>query len=329
MTSTVYMTVGLPASGKSSWVKKNAEKLEATVLSSDRIREAWYGSEEIQGDSQKIFDHIYKKTKELLKEGKNVIIDATNISQKRRLQFVREFNEFNKVAVYFNTDYFTCIKRNSERGRTVGHHVILRMYHNLQVPTYVEGWDKVEYIYEDENKHSAKVYETEKFLLSEVTHDMLFDYFQFMYEEFRKAYNMSQDNPYHTFSVSRHIYYVYEYIRNNYNKEHNDDYLMMLWSAVLHDIGKAYTKTFVNHKRQIKRYASFYNHENVSAQITVKVLHHFGYNDKWIMKVAELVQQHMKLLNATEKSETKLKNLVGTDMYDKLVFFREADTSAK
>lgn len=330
MTATVYMTVGLPASGKSSWVKDKEEEYQATVLSSDELRKKWYGSEEHQGDPQKIFDYIYKTAKELLTEGKNVIIDATNINQKRRIQFVKDFDEFNKVALYFNTDFFTCIRRDLERERTVGHAVIRRMYENLQVPTYIEGWNEVKYFYEIDDIRSQDVYDVEKFLMSEyTTHQTLFETFSFMFPEYAKAFNMPQDNPHHTFSVSRHIYYVYDYIRQNYPKENKDEYVMMLWVAVLHDVGKAYTKTFENHKREIKRYASFYNHENVSAQIAVKILKQYGYDDKWIMKVAELVQQHMKLLNSTEKSEKKLFNLVGEDMFNKLVFFREADTSAK
>jgi putative nucleotidyltransferase with HDIG domain len=330
MTAKVYMTVGLPASGKSTWTKENAEKLEATILSSDEIREKWYGDESTQGDPQKIFDYIYKTAKELLSEGKNVIIDATNISQKRRLQFVREFYEYHKVAVYFNTDFFTCIRRDLERSRTVGHQVIKRMYDNLQVPTYVEGWNEVQYFYETGDIFAHEVHNVENFLMAEyTTHDSLFETFGLMFTEFAKAWNMPQDNPHHTFSVSRHIYYVYDYIRKNYPKDNKDEYIMMLWCGVLHDVGKAYTKTFENHKRQLKRHASFYNHENVSAQIAVKILKQYGYDDKWIMRVAELVQQHMRLLNSTEKSERKLFNLVGEDMFNKLVFFREADTSAK
>jgi putative nucleotidyltransferase with HDIG domain len=330
MTATVYMTVGLPASGKSTWTLENAEKLNATILSSDKIREEWYGDESTQGDPQKIFDYIYKTAKELLTEGKNVIIDATNISQKRRLQFVKDFDEFNKVALYFNTDFFTCIRRDLERDRTVGHQVIKRMYDNLQVPTYVEGWNDIKYFYNTEETQKDNVYDMERFLMADYTdHEALFLTFSCLFQEFKEAWNMPQDNPYHTFSVSRHIYYVYDYIRQNYPKDNKDDYLTMLWCGVLHDIGKAYTKTFENHKRQIKRHASFYNHENVSAQIAVKILHMYGYDDKWIMKIAELVQQHMKLLNSTEKSEKKLFDLVGEDMFKKLKFFREADTSAK
>lgn len=243
------------------------------------------------------------------------------------MQFNKEFEKYKRVAVYFNTSYLKCIRQDFGRERTVGEGVIKRMFHNLQVPTYAEGWNDVQIVYDEYIKPFENKEYFESMLNDKLSHEGMFDSMHLcMFYEFDKIYNMPQDNPYHSFSVSRHTYYVYDYIYNNY---HEDDRLTMLWVAVLHDVGKGYTKTFENHKRQIKRHASFYGHENCSAQIAVSILHSLGYDDSFILDVAELCQQHMKLLNASEKGEKRLKNLVGEDMFDKLVFFREADLSAK
>ena len=46
--TTLYMMVGLPASGKSTYAKLLAEEVDGIIVSSDAIRKEWYGDENIQ-----------------------------------------------------------------------------------------------------------------------------------------------------------------------------------------------------------------------------------------------------------------------------------------
>jgi predicted kinase len=332
MTTTVYMLVGLPGSGKSTWAKEHAENLKAEIFSSDKLREELYGDEKIQGDNGKLFELLHKRMKSYLDNGNNVVYDATNISQKRRIHFNKEFKNYRKEVIYFNSSHEACIMRDSHRDRTVGKDVIMGMFTNLQVPTYAEGWDKIHIVYDQYINPFRDKKHYEKLLLSKPSHEYLFDTMNLGYfKEFLTVYNLPQDNPHHTFSVSRHIHAVYEYVHENYHvkHEHINDYIKMLWFAVFHDVGKGYTKSFLNHKGEIKRYASFIAHENVSSQIAVSILHSLGYDDDYILDVAELIQLHMRLLNATEKTKNKLKNFVDNSVYYRLLFFRDADISAK
>lgn len=334
--STVTMLVGLPASGKSSWIESNSDSLNAFVLSSDKVREEWYGSEEEQGDPVKIFEHIYKVAKEYLDNGHDVLIDATNISQKRRIQFNKDFKKYNKRVIYFNTPYRECLYRDKTRERTVGKEVITRMYQALQIPTYAEGWNELMIIHDKSirDKQSEFMEHYEKLLLDIPfpSHDFLFGTMNFgHFKDFRDVYELPQDNPHHTFSVSRHIYHVFKYVAQNYVACADDerDYLKMLYVSIFHDLGKYNTKSFYNHKGELRKYASFIGHENVSGQIACNILSSIGYDDEFILDVVELVQLHMKLLNASEKTESKLKSFVGEEKYNKLIFFRNADFSAK
>lgn len=332
--ATITMLVGLPASGKSTWSIENQHKLQAKILSSDKIREELLGDVNNQEKNTDIFTYMYEQAKLLLKSGVNVIIDATNISMKRRIAFNKDFKDYTRNVIYFNSSRNTCLLHDEYRDRTVGREVIDKMYHNLQVPTYAEGWDNIDIIYNEYIKPFKTREQLEKMLLDkDVTYHYMFDTMNLgMFNEFQTIYEMPQDNPHHTFSVSRHIFYVYKYVYENYKWGETftkRDLLKMLWFAVLHDIGKGATKSFLTVKGEPKRYASFYGHENCSAQIGVSILHSLGYDKQFILEVAELLQLHMRLLNATEKAENKFKRLVSEDVFSKLEFFREADTSAK
>ena len=78
------MMVGLPGSGKSTYAKQLSEETNAVICSSDTIREELYGDENSQDNNDEVFKILHSRIKENLKNGKNVIYDATNINSKRR-----------------------------------------------------------------------------------------------------------------------------------------------------------------------------------------------------------------------------------------------------
>lgn len=334
--SIIFMTVGLPSSGKSTWANLNAKKLNAIVLSSDQIRKEWYGNESVQGDNNKIFEYINNQAKLILDSGKNVILDATNISQKRRIHFNKEFHKYTRNVIYFSTSPKACIIRDQHRDRVVGEEVIMKMFKALQIPTYAEGWNSVEIIHDKLfNPFFDKSHFEGLLLDANNTHETLFDLTRGLchFHPFSSIYELPQDNSYHSFSVSRHTYHVWRYVLEHYlNIEgiRTYDLNMMLWVAVLHDIGKACTKSFVNYKGEVSRYANFYGHENASSQLACNILHSLNYSDQFILDVCELVQLHMRLMNAeTEKSINKLLSWIGEEKYRRLQVIKEADTNGK
>ena len=85
---TFVMMVGLPASGKSTYVKELAEEMRAVICSSDAIRKELCGDENSQDNNEEVFKLLHSRIKECLKKGVNVIYDATNINSKRRRAFL-------------------------------------------------------------------------------------------------------------------------------------------------------------------------------------------------------------------------------------------------
>ncbi len=82
MNNTLYITVGLPGSGKSTYVKNFIKDKDIEYLSSDELR-AIYGKDETdQSVTSIVFGHIKRKVDEFLKDGKNVLFDATSVNRK-------------------------------------------------------------------------------------------------------------------------------------------------------------------------------------------------------------------------------------------------------
>lgn len=316
--SKVFMMVGLPASGKSTYAKELSEKESAIILSSDDLRVELYRDVNHQDNNGELFQELYRRAKQHLINGQNVIVDATNISSKRRIHFINEFKQFEKECVYVSTSYDNCLFNDKKRERTVGKHVIDRMYKQLQIPFVEEGWNKV--LYYHTNPLRSSVNHLEEMIKNKISYDGMSTLF-YASSALRPIYELPHDSIYHSLSVSRHTYHVWEYIMNNYDAK---DKLVMLWAALLHDVGKAFCKEF----RGGKRYASFIGHENASAQITMNYLYQLGYDIDFVVEVTKLVQLHMKLLNDGYKAEDKLLNMFGENTCQKLRFFREADTQA-
>ncbi len=76
---------GLPATGKSTLARMLAERLPACIVASDALRRTLvakptYTAEE----SRLVFDLSHRLTTELLRRGRNVVFDATNLRERHR-----------------------------------------------------------------------------------------------------------------------------------------------------------------------------------------------------------------------------------------------------
>lgn len=325
--SKMYITVGIPASGKSSYYKESRFLMDENTIyiSSDETRLELFDDEEYQGNNNMVFEVMNKRAKETLNSGKDVYYDAMNLSRKRRKGLMSQMPKDTEFyAIYFNAPLEEAIHRNKIRKRTVPEYVILNSYKSLDVPIKGEGFLEVYFkshptvISSSSTKTIMDVIKYGK----DVSHDELFNILGKKFEPFEIMRDMPQDSTYHPFSISRHTYHVYQAMRDS---KYGDD-IDMLVASLLHDSGKPICKTFYNYKGDLKRYASFYNHERVSAQITFDFYKKFPYFDA--VKVSTLCQFHMRLHDPNCKKD-ELKELIGEEIYDKLVVLNECDKKGK
>lgn len=310
----LYYLVGLPASGKTTYAKKLEKELGAIRLSSDDLRIELFGDVNCQDRNTELFEEMNKRAKLALKSGKIVVYDATNINSKKRMNFINQLpKNISKTCVYFAEDRNSIDIFDVNRDKTVGYEVTERMYRTLQIPMYHEGWNDIKIICKDYIKHNKNImkdldtYDKYKSALYSLNLDKVVDF--------------PQDTPYHTLSVSRHMYYAYDYIKKLNLKD--DEFVTI--AALLHDIGKPRCKVFKN------RYASYYGHENVSAQYSIRILKMLGFNDKQIIHIATLIQLHMRLHSKEfgSKAKDKFINMIGSNLYDELLILNNADSQAK
>lgn len=259
------MLVGLPGAGKTYTAQQLAKSCNAVVLSSDNIRKELYGSEVTQGTHDEVFGLMNKRAADYLKNGTSVVYDATNLRRKNRKHLLSVLpKECTKKVYVVWARYETCLERDAYRKRSVGKNVIDRMIKNFQVPYYDEGWNYISII------------TTDNILYSRENYDDWTD--------------CAHDNPHHLNTVKEHIQNVIKralYIDSPYQNE-------ILLAAKMHDVGKKFTKSFINNRGEKSDIAHFYDHQNVGAYFTL------GYSDlstfraETILFVAWLVNSHME-----------------------------------
>ena len=152
MNNTLYITVGLPGSGKSTYAKEFIKGKEIEYLSSDSLRAVYGKSEEDQTVTPLVFGHIKRKVDEFLKDGKNVLVDATSVNRRERSDYINSAKKYGAkvVAIVFKMDRQGLIDRNKKRGeqggRVVPDWVIDKMLAKFEEPSYSEGIDVMIYV---------------------------------------------------------------------------------------------------------------------------------------------------------------------------------------
>ena len=149
MNNTLYIAVGLPGSGKSTYATEFIKDQRVEYLSSDSLRAVFGKNESDQSVTPKVFSHIKTKVDEYLKDGKNVLVDATSVNRKERSDYIKTAKKHGAkvVAIVFKMDRQGLIDRNKKRGeqggRVVPTNIIDRMLSKYEDPSFNEGIDVI------------------------------------------------------------------------------------------------------------------------------------------------------------------------------------------
>jgi len=149
----VWVTVSPPGGGKSTWAKNViAGNKDIVLICPDTIRGELSGDESNQAVSGRAFSLARERMEDALKNGKSVIIDATNMYKKSRKDWINIAKKYSAkaIAVVFEVSEATAIERNAKRasggGRNVPTHVIQSFISRYERPSQSEGFDEVKFI---------------------------------------------------------------------------------------------------------------------------------------------------------------------------------------
>ena len=145
--SKLIMMVGVPGSGKSTWIKEYKSEFDA-VVSRDAIRFALLkDGEDYFAHEDEVIKIFIENIIAALKDGATVWVDATHLNKKSRANVLDKVAQFADEieAVWIDVPIETAFSQNDKReGRAwVKHGIIRRMFFSLEAPEFDEGFDKI------------------------------------------------------------------------------------------------------------------------------------------------------------------------------------------
>lgn len=100
MSKTLYITIGISGSGKSSYVNKIFNRED--IVCPDLVRKELTGSISDQSENNKVWILVKERILDRLNTNKPVVLDATNTYSKLRGQFLQDIpNDVEKIALVF------------------------------------------------------------------------------------------------------------------------------------------------------------------------------------------------------------------------------------
>lgn len=163
----LYVMVGIPAAGKSTYIKEFIKRNPNTkVISRDNVRFSMVSESELYFSKEKlVFNEFINQIKESLIINEITFADATHISTSSRIKLLKalggSLKNIEVNALVFKIPLKVCLERNAKRvGRTkVPDDAIINMNNNFTIPTLIEGFNKIIINHVDENGNLLKIEE--------------------------------------------------------------------------------------------------------------------------------------------------------------------------
>jgi predicted kinase len=146
-----YQLVGVPASGKSTWIKSQDWAVECVVVSTDEFVEAYAAL--MNSTYSEVFDEYMPTAVKLMADkvvaareaGKDIIWDQTSTGVKARARKFNMLPDYEHIAVVFKTPKPEELARRlaSRPGKNIPDHVMRSMINNFEMPDTEEGFTQV------------------------------------------------------------------------------------------------------------------------------------------------------------------------------------------
>ncbi len=289
--SKFIMLCGISGSGKSTIAQELCHG-NAIILSSDDIRYELWGDATDQQNPDKVFSLMYDRTIAGLREGKDIIYDATNVATKRRANLINKIlHDVPDTKTELHLVLATperCIANQQLRDRQVPDYVVYKQANSFTVPSLNEKWTEPIQVH--------NVFFREGYLQQLIA----------------ATDNVSQLGPWHQETVDMHHAMVQAYATSHGFSD------IVCEVAAYHDIGKPGTRTVDENG-----HTHFYGHAHLGAYLYLCANARTGELSHGDWQRAILIDHHMDLQQNVRRE--KLLAAVGEEMVGYLEELREAD----
>ena len=169
MKNKLYIMIGCPGSGKSTFAKKFLS--DAKYISRDEVRFSMIKDNEEYFSREK---EVYRKFvweiyNELINNHNDVVADATHLNEKSRAKLFNalpiNYSEIEVIGVFIHTPLKTCLERNAMRSKENRTYVpessLSKMFYSIKPPNFkefnkvfTEIWD----VYTNTEEPKIKIY---------------------------------------------------------------------------------------------------------------------------------------------------------------------------
>ena len=148
-----YQLIGVPASGKSTWVKNQEWALGLTIVNTDAFVED-YARAQGKTYSEVFVDYMPTAIDLMVEQvvfarehGHTIIWDQTSTTVKSRARKFNMLPDYEHIAVVFRTPNLDVLKERlaSRPGKDVPWEVVQGMIDNWEEPTEEEGFTEIWY----------------------------------------------------------------------------------------------------------------------------------------------------------------------------------------
>ena len=297
MKAKLTMLIGVSGSGKSTFAKqlKDAGEIDL-IISSDALRAELFGDENEQNRNNELFNELHNRIRKALKEGKRVCYDATNLSSKRRIGFLKNLSDLDivKECIVLIASFDLCAFSQLNRERQVPVDVIKKQIKQFKCPYWYEGWDDIRIILRDSVSKSV----------------------------YMSMNNMPHNNPHHELNIDEHMnktFNICKFLTEN---------KVLREAALYHDLGKFFCKEFDMFEDGISE-AHYYGHQNAGAYFYLNDLANLNENGlEYCLEVALLIQYHMEPFLRNKKGLKRLEQLLGYNLFFDLMQLHQCDKFA-
>lgn len=150
---TYTMLIGVPGSGKSTWLTKQPIDCNCTIIvSTDNFIEMKATasgktySEVFKNEIKAATRQMNQVIEDALAKGLDIIHDQTNVTAKARKNKLDQIpNGYRKVAIFFATPDRAELQRrlDGRPGKTIPYNIVMGMVSQIERPTADEGFDEV------------------------------------------------------------------------------------------------------------------------------------------------------------------------------------------